>query len=204
MGVRATFKKRYITLAPVAGIVGLAFNLKVRRRPVACVLCVLACVRACVRAFVCVFVPPHPASWIPCLERWYPPLPPAPPPSFVPSPHFSFSRLYEYLCLCLGVTFGVSYRMAWLVVPSTSLFAALVRLAVPGTSPFCRSMSRWCFFRRGASSLPRGARYRGSWQMSHVAPLVFLAAVSARFQEPNVCASSFFFHCRPIIAVQGT
>lgn len=34
MGVRATFKKRYITLAPVAGIVGLAFNLKVRaRRP---------------------------------------------------------------------------------------------------------------------------------------------------------------------------
>lgn len=30
MGVRATFKKRYITLAPVAGIVGLAFNLKVR------------------------------------------------------------------------------------------------------------------------------------------------------------------------------
>eukprot|EP00904_Undaria_pinnatifida_P009717 jgi/Undpi1/5876/HiC_scaffold_2.g01150.m1 len=28
MGVRATFKKRYITLAPVAGIVGLAFNLK--------------------------------------------------------------------------------------------------------------------------------------------------------------------------------
>lgn len=29
MGVRATFKKRYITLAPVAGIVGLAFNLKV-------------------------------------------------------------------------------------------------------------------------------------------------------------------------------
>lgn len=32
MGVRATFKKRYITLAPVAGIVGLAFNLKVRVR----------------------------------------------------------------------------------------------------------------------------------------------------------------------------
>lgn len=32
MGVRATFKKRYITLAPVAGIVGLAFNLKVMRR----------------------------------------------------------------------------------------------------------------------------------------------------------------------------
>lgn len=30
LGVRATFKKRYITLAPVAGIVGLAFNLKVR------------------------------------------------------------------------------------------------------------------------------------------------------------------------------
>lgn len=30
IGVRATFKKRYITLAPVAGIVGLAFNLKVR------------------------------------------------------------------------------------------------------------------------------------------------------------------------------
>lgn len=29
LGVRATFKKRYITLAPVAGIVGLAFNLKV-------------------------------------------------------------------------------------------------------------------------------------------------------------------------------
>lgn len=31
MGVRATFKKRYITLAPVAGIVGLAFNLKAWR-----------------------------------------------------------------------------------------------------------------------------------------------------------------------------
>jgi acyl-CoA dehydrogenase len=28
LGVRATFKKRYITLAPVAGVVGLAFNLK--------------------------------------------------------------------------------------------------------------------------------------------------------------------------------
>ncbi|CAN0240908.1 unnamed protein product, partial [Discosporangium mesarthrocarpum] len=28
MGVRATFQKRYITLAPVAGVVGLAFNLK--------------------------------------------------------------------------------------------------------------------------------------------------------------------------------
>lgn len=32
LGVRATFKKRYITLAPVAGIVGLAFNLKVTGR----------------------------------------------------------------------------------------------------------------------------------------------------------------------------
>lgn len=28
LGIRATFKKRYITLAPIAGIVGLAFNLK--------------------------------------------------------------------------------------------------------------------------------------------------------------------------------
>ena len=28
LGIRATFKKRYITLAPVAGVVGLAFNLK--------------------------------------------------------------------------------------------------------------------------------------------------------------------------------
>lgn len=28
LGVKATFKKRYITLAPVAGVVGLAFNLK--------------------------------------------------------------------------------------------------------------------------------------------------------------------------------
>jgi alkylation response protein AidB-like acyl-CoA dehydrogenase len=28
LGVSATFKKRYITLAPVAGVVGLAFNLK--------------------------------------------------------------------------------------------------------------------------------------------------------------------------------
>ena len=28
LGVRTTFKKRYITLAPVAGVVGLAFNLK--------------------------------------------------------------------------------------------------------------------------------------------------------------------------------
>ena len=28
LGVRTTFKKRYITLAPIAGVVGLAFNLK--------------------------------------------------------------------------------------------------------------------------------------------------------------------------------
>ena len=28
LGIRATFKKRYITLAPIAGVVGLAFNLK--------------------------------------------------------------------------------------------------------------------------------------------------------------------------------
>ena len=28
LGVSATFKKRYITLAPIAGVVGLAFNLK--------------------------------------------------------------------------------------------------------------------------------------------------------------------------------
>jgi acyl-CoA dehydrogenase len=26
--IRTTFKKRYITLAPIAGVVGLAFNLK--------------------------------------------------------------------------------------------------------------------------------------------------------------------------------
>lgn len=58
MGVRATFKKRYITLAPVAGIVGLAFNLKVWRRPFACVLCLLAWVCA----YVYVFVPPPPLA----------------------------------------------------------------------------------------------------------------------------------------------
>lgn len=28
LGIRATFKKRYITLAPIAGVVGLAFNVK--------------------------------------------------------------------------------------------------------------------------------------------------------------------------------
>ena len=28
LGVRATFKKRYITLAPVAGVVGLGLNLR--------------------------------------------------------------------------------------------------------------------------------------------------------------------------------
>lgn len=32
LGVRATFKKRYITLAPVAGCVGLAVNLKVGKQ----------------------------------------------------------------------------------------------------------------------------------------------------------------------------
>lgn len=42
MGVRATFKKRYITLAPVAGIVGLAFNLKVCKEAAEFFLCASA------------------------------------------------------------------------------------------------------------------------------------------------------------------
>lgn len=55
MGVRATFKKRYITLAPVAGIVGLAFNLKVWRQTRR--VCLWAfCVGVAVGGCSCVFV----------------------------------------------------------------------------------------------------------------------------------------------------